>query len=98
MDVGLRQGSALSPLLFIGVMDVISRKASTRDVLRKLMYADNSEALDRAPKNKSRYKTGWEETVCREGGTETDIYRRIQTRANAWRKVDGVIGDIYLGS
>ena len=33
--VGLRQGSALSPLLFIAVVEVISRKASTRDILCK---------------------------------------------------------------
>ena len=37
----LRQGSALSPLLFIAVVEVISRKVSTRDILRKLMYADD---------------------------------------------------------
>ena len=37
MDVGLRKGSALSPLLFIAVVEVIS---STRDSLRKLLYAD----------------------------------------------------------
>ena len=41
MDVGLREGSALSPLLFIGVVDVISRKASTRDILCKLLYTDD---------------------------------------------------------
>ena len=41
MDVGLREGSALSPLLFIGVVEVISRKASTRDILCKLLYTDD---------------------------------------------------------
>ena len=41
MDVGLREGSALSPLLFIAVVDVISRKASTRDILCKLLYTDD---------------------------------------------------------
>ena len=40
-NIGLRQGSALSPLLFIMVMELISRKISTKDVLRKMMYADD---------------------------------------------------------
>ena len=41
VDVDLRKGSALSPLLFIAVVEVISRKASTRDILRKLLYSDD---------------------------------------------------------
>ena len=40
VNIGLRQGSALSPLLFIMVMKIISRKISTKDILRK-MYADD---------------------------------------------------------
>ena len=41
VNISLRQGSALSPLLFIMVMELISRKISTNDVLRKVMYADD---------------------------------------------------------
>ena len=41
VNIGLRQGSALSPLLFIMVMEVISRKVSTKNVLKKLIYADD---------------------------------------------------------
>ena len=40
-NIGLRQRSALSPLLFIMVMEIISRKISTKDILRKMMYADD---------------------------------------------------------
>ena len=41
VDVGLRQGSALSPLLFIAVVEVISKKVNTRDILCKLLYSDD---------------------------------------------------------
>ena len=41
VNIGLRQGSALSPLRFILVMELISRKISTTDALRKILYADD---------------------------------------------------------
>ena len=41
VDIGLRQGSVLSPLLFIAGLEVVSRKASTRAILRKLLYAND---------------------------------------------------------
>ena len=39
VNIGLRQGSALSPLLFIVVMELIRRKVSVKDISRKLLYA-----------------------------------------------------------
>ena len=41
VGVGLTQGSALSPLLFIMVMNLISGKVSKQKELKKILYADN---------------------------------------------------------
>ena len=41
VNIGLRQGSVLSPLLFFRMMELISRKISMKDVLRKMMCADD---------------------------------------------------------
>ena len=38
---GLRQGSVLSPLLFIAVLDLISRNTVMKDAMKKLLYADD---------------------------------------------------------
>ena len=39
VKIRLRQGSVLNPLLFIAVMDLISRKTVMKDAMKKLLYA-----------------------------------------------------------
>ena len=41
VKIGLRQGSVLSPMLFIAVLDLISRKTVVKDARKKLLYADD---------------------------------------------------------
>ena len=41
VNISLRQGSVFSPLLIIVVMELISRKTSSKDVLMKMTYADD---------------------------------------------------------
>ena len=41
VKIGLRQGSVLSPLLIIAVLDLINRKTVVKDAMKKLLYADN---------------------------------------------------------
>ena len=56
VTIGLRQGSMLSPLLFTEVLDLISRKTVVKDVMKKLLYADD---LSMVP----NYKQELQETV-----------------------------------
>ena len=41
VKIGLRQGRVLSPLLFIAVLDLISRKTVVKDAMKKLLYAND---------------------------------------------------------
>ena len=41
VKIGLRPGCVLSPLLFISVLDFISRKTVMKGAMKKLLYADD---------------------------------------------------------
>ena len=41
VNIGFRQGSVLTPLLFVAVLDLISRKTVMKDAMEKLLYADD---------------------------------------------------------
>ena len=142
VDVGLIKGSALSPLLFIAVAEVISRKTSTRDILRKLLYSDDLASVADSEVDLQERLEDWKEIFCKHGprvslektevlwvgqqkkyldmrldrkklnqrgsfvylggavygnvSTETEIRRRVQDGASAWRNVEGVMGDRHI--
>ena len=60
-------GSALSPLLFIAVVEVISRKASTRDILRKLLYADDLAVVADSEADLQERLVDWKEIFGKSG-------------------------------
>ena len=41
VNIGLRQGSALSPLMFMMVIELVSRKVSMRGTMGRMLYADD---------------------------------------------------------
>ena len=59
MNIGLKQGSALSPLLFILVMGLISRKVSTTDALRKIVFVNDLAIVAEIGRNcKAHWRSG----------------------------------------
>ena len=67
VDVGLRQGSALSPLLFIAVVEVISRKGSSRDILRKFLYTDDLTVVADSEADLQELLVDWKEIFGKHG-------------------------------
>ena len=59
VKIGLRQGSVLSPLLFIAVLDLISRKTVMKDAMKKLLYADNLALVANGKQNLQESLEEW---------------------------------------
>ena len=77
VKIGVRQGSVLSPLLFIAVLDLISSKTVVKDAMKKLLYADDLALVANA------WQTG---ATGDNGGVERFVY---QTRAETQPREDG---------
>ena len=77
VNIGLRQGSALSPLLFIMVMELISRKIRTNDVLVKVMYADDlamiAESKQKLQEVLLEWKGGFKKHRLRTSREKTEV-------------------------
>ena len=41
MNIGLRQGSSLSPLMFIMLMELVSRRVKRKGILGRMLYVDD---------------------------------------------------------
>jgi len=66
ISVGVHQGSALSPLLFILIMDTISRRLAT-PVPWSLFYADDVALCDTSRSNLQSRTQDWKDTLQRFG-------------------------------
>ena len=67
VNISLRQGSALSPLLFIVVMELISRKVSMKDTSRKLLYADDLAIVAEDKEELNESLEEWKEAFKQHG-------------------------------
>ena len=65
VEVGLHQGSALSPFLFLVVVDVLSETAHGEGIW-ELLYADDLVVMAHSEEELQRKMTAWQE--CLEGG------------------------------
>ena len=66
-DVVGRQGDALSLLLFIGVMKLISRMICTKDILRTLLVAYNLAVVADGEANLQEQLIEWKDIFSRHG-------------------------------
>ena len=65
--VGLRQGSALSPLLFTLVMELISRKSSETQARMKMLYADDLAVAAMVETDLERRLQEWDRNFRKHG-------------------------------
>ena len=67
VNIGLRQGSVLNPLLFIAVLDLISRKTVVKDAMKKFHYADDLALVANDKQELQETLLEWNELFTRHG-------------------------------
>ncbi|KAK3516480.1 hypothetical protein QTP70_017817, partial [Hemibagrus guttatus] len=106
VEVGLHQGSALSPFLFAIVMDQLSEEVR-QEFPWTMMFADDivicSESREQVEENQERWRFALERrgmkvscnktTVQSNGECGKEVKKRVQVGWNGWRKVSGVLCD-----
>ena len=86
-NIELRQGSVLSPLLYIAVLDLISRKTVVKDAIRKLLYPYGLALVANGKHELRETLEEWNGLFTRHG-LKIKL-RRAQTTANVLRLVEG---------
>ena len=67
VKIGLRQGIVQGPLLFIAVLDLISRKTVVKDAMKKLLYADELALVANGKQELQETMDEWNGLVTRHG-------------------------------
>ena len=67
VNIGIRQGSVLSPLLFIAVVDLISRKTVMKDAMKKVLYADYLSLVAKGKQELQEILEEWNGLFTRHG-------------------------------
>ena len=67
VKIGLRQGSMLSPLLFIAVLDLISRMTVMKDAMKKCLYADDLALVANGKQELQETPGAWNGLFSRHG-------------------------------
>ncbi|KAK3520825.1 hypothetical protein QTP70_033044 [Hemibagrus guttatus] len=102
VEVGLHQGSALSPFLFAIVMDQLSEEVRQESPWT-MMFADDivicSESREQVEENLERWRFALERRgmkvsrIQSNGECGKEVKKRVQAGWNGWRKVSGVLCD-----
>ncbi|KAK3560019.1 hypothetical protein QTP86_033818 [Hemibagrus guttatus] len=102
VEVGLHQGSALSPFLFAVVMDQLSEEVRQESPWT-MMFADDivicSESREQVEENLERWRFALERRgmkvsrIQSNGECGKEVKKQVQAGWNGWRKVLGVLCD-----
>ena len=61
MNIALRQGNALNPLMFIMVMMLVNRKVSLRSSMERMLYADDLAVMVESGREMQEVLGKWNE-------------------------------------